>query len=51
MKKSIKFLAVAAMAVALVCSCAKAPKTVTLDFEGSKWDALIDNPQYGGVLI
>lgn len=39
------------MAVALVCSCAKAPKTVTLDFEGSKWDALIDNPQYGGVLI
>ncbi len=48
MKKSIKFLAVAAMAVALVCSCAKAPKTVTLDFEGDSWTALIDNPQYGG---
>ena len=51
MKKSFKFLAVAALAVALVCSCAKGPKTVTLDFEGSKWDALIDNPQYGGKLL
>lgn len=51
MKKSFKFLAVAALAVALVCSCAKGPKTVTLDFEGSAWDALIDNPQYGGPKI
>lgn len=51
MKQSFKFLAVAALAVALVCSCAKGPKTVTLDFEGSSWDALIDNPQYGGALI
>ena len=48
MKKSFKFLAVAALAVALVCSCAKGPKNVTLDFEGDTWTALIDNPQYGG---
>lgn len=53
MKKSFKFLAVAALAVALVCSCAKGPKTVTLDFEGSNWDALViadqanDNNLYG----
>ncbi|MBR5035539.1 MAG: DUF4465 domain-containing protein [Bacteroidales bacterium] len=38
------------MALALA-ACSKAPKTVTLDFEGSKWDALIDNPQYGGPLL
>ena len=53
MKKSFKFLAVAALAAAFVCSCdkEKQEKFITIDFEGSYWDALIDNPQYGGPLL
>lgn len=27
------------------------PKYDTVDFEGTSWDALIDNPQYGGKLL
>lgn len=48
--------------LALVCSvgfftaCSdddepEAPKYDVIDFEGSKWDALIDSPEYGGKLL
>ena len=50
MKKAIKiFTLIAAVSVA-VAACSKSPKTVTIDFEGTSWTALIDNPQYGGPL-
>ena len=51
MKKALKFFTLVAAASMMVAACTKAPKTVTLDFEGSNWDALIDNPQYGGALL
>ena len=51
MKNTFKFLAVAASAAMLFVACEKGPKTATIDFEGAYWDALIDNPQYGGTLI
>ena len=40
------------MAAACFCSCKKeGPTTVTLDFEGNSWKALVDKPQYGGPLL
>jgi len=50
MKKSLKILTVALAVSMALAACSKAPKTVTLDFEGSYWDALVDSPQYGGPL-
>lgn len=51
MKTVIKIFTLAAASAMLLASCVKSPKTVTLDFEGASWDALIDNPQYGGKLM
>lgn len=51
MKKTIYFLASAVMALASVTACNKEYKKVTLGFEGAYWDALVDDPQYGGNLI
>lgn len=51
MKKTSLILALAVMALALMTSCTPDYKKVTLDFEGAYWDALVDNPQYGGKLI
>ncbi|MBO4557994.1 MAG: DUF4465 domain-containing protein [Bacteroidales bacterium] len=51
MKKSFRIFALAAVAALALTACDKGPKTVTLDFEGSKWDALVDSPQYGGPLL
>lgn len=52
MKKSFRFLAFAAVAAITLFSCEKDPvaETATVDFEGAYWNALIDNPQYGGPL-
>ncbi len=51
MKTVIKIFTLAAASSMLLASCVKSPKTVTLDFEGASWDALIDNPQNGGKLL
>ena len=51
MKKALRLFSFAAMAAMLLASCQKSPKTATLDFEGSTWDALVDNAQYGGTLL
>lgn len=51
MKKAFRILSVAAIAALVFASCEKGPKTITIDFEGSYWDALIDNTQYGGTLL
>ena len=50
MKKALKIFTLVAAASMMFAACTKAPKTVTLDFEGAAWDALIDSPQYGGPL-
>ena len=50
MKKSFRIFAFVAVMALSLAACSKAPKTVTIDFEGTSWDALIDNPQYGGPL-
>ena len=49
MKKSFSIFALAAAIISLA-ACTPEAKVVTLDFEGGYWDALIDNPQYGGPL-
>ena len=53
MNRIIKVSLAAAAAVILAASCQKEPDYTlkTLSFEGSKWDALVDNPQYGGPLL
>lgn len=53
MNRIIKVSLAAAAAVILAASCEKEPDYTlkTLSFEGSKWDALVDNPQYGGPLL
>ena len=51
MKKLFRFFSVAVAVAIAFTACQKSPKTVTIDFEGSAWDALIDNPQNGGPLI
>lgn len=54
--KMIKFMAFLMFGGLVLASCSEddeepAEKTVTVDFEGSYYDALIDNPQYNGPLI
>ena len=53
MNRIIKVSLAAAAAVILAASCQKEPDYTLkiLSFEGSKWDALVDNPQYGGPLL
>ena len=53
MNRIIKVSLAAAAAVTLAASCDKEPEYTlkTLSFEGSKWDALVDSPQYGGPLL
>ena len=54
MNHILKISLAAAAAVILTASCEKHMGTTTyntLTFEGSKWDALIDSPQYGGPLL
>lgn len=52
----MKKLFFAAFALLAICSCSNedpipVPDYVVANFEGSQWDALIDNPQYGGALL
>ena len=53
MRHLFKISLAAAAAVTLAASCDKEPEYTlkTLSFEGSKWDALVDSPQYGGPLL
>ena len=54
MRHIVKVSIAAAAAVILTASCEKHKGYTTyntLTFEGSKWDALIDSPQYGGPLL
>ncbi len=53
MKKTFRFFSAAAAATLLFAACSKdlVEKTVTIDFEGAEYSALIDNPQYGGSLL
>lgn len=59
MNHILKISLAAAAAVVLAASCEKdnnpidnpEENTAVLTFEGSSWDALIDNPQYGGSLL
>lgn len=52
----MKKLLFAAFALLAICSCSNedpipVPDFVVANFEGSQWEALIDDPQYGGPLI
>ena len=54
MKKYLLTFAVLAMGMTMFTACDDDDddvKTATLTFEGETWNALIDNPQYGGVLL
>ena len=53
MRQILKISLAAAAAVILASSCEKGPEYTlkTLSFEGSSWDALVDDPQYGGELL
>ncbi len=55
MKKIFMILALGAMVVACTPDNGgnndDGKNRITLDFEGEKWDALIDDPQYGGTLL
>lgn len=55
MKRIIKTISAVSCIVFLAASCEKTtgPETrqTTLSFEGDYWNALIDNPQYGGKLL
>ena len=53
MKKIFLSFAVLAMSMAMFTSCSDDDNenVKRLDFEGSKWATLIDNPQYGGTLL
>ncbi len=52
MKKTFKIFSAALAASLLFASCSKTlEKTVTVDFEGAQFSALIDSPQYGGSLL
>ena len=53
MRQILKISLTAAAAVILASSCEKGPEYTlkTLSFEGSSWDALVDDPQYGGELL
>ena len=53
MRRIFKISLAATAAVILASSCEKEPEYTlkTLSFEGSSWDALVDDPQYGGELL
>ena len=54
MRHIVKVSIAAAAAVILTASCEKHKGYTTyntLTFEGEYWDALVDNPQYGGPLL
>ena len=54
MQTKIKTLVLAAVAALFLASCSDddtTPRTTTLTFDETTWDALIDNPQYMGPLL
>lgn len=52
MKKTFKIFSAAVAVILLSAACTKdLEKTLTVDFEGLRFSALIDDPQYGGSLL
>lgn len=54
MQTKIKSVMLAAAAAFILASCSDddtTPRSVTLTFDETTWDALIDTPQYGGPLL